>query len=127
MFNTNQKRNLVRDTIKNGANNLSVLKNGAPDYSVCHRTVSRAPGPYNFESATLENSRARSAIIHQTVRRASGATTLYANDRLCQVNNDEQYCGRSQSSEVRGAPDCPVQVQQDDKQLQRSTAQNPNG
>jgi hypothetical protein len=34
MFNTNQERNQVRDTIKNGAKNLSVLKNGAPDCPV---------------------------------------------------------------------------------------------
>jgi hypothetical protein len=66
-FNTNQERNPVRDTIKNGAKNLSVLKNGASDCPVCHRTVSGASGPYNFESATLGNSRARSAIIHRTI------------------------------------------------------------
>jgi hypothetical protein len=67
-FNTNQERNLVRDIIKNGATNLSVLKNGALDCLVCHRTVFGAPGPYNFETTTLRNSRARSAIIHRTVR-----------------------------------------------------------
>jgi hypothetical protein len=49
---------------------------------------------------------------------------LCANGRLCQVNSDEQCHDRSQSSEIRGAPDYPVQ--QDDRQLQRSTAQNPN-
>jgi hypothetical protein len=53
-------------------NNLCVLKNGAPDCSVCHRTVSGAPGPYKCQPATLGNSRACSAIIHRTVRCATG-------------------------------------------------------
>jgi hypothetical protein len=36
----------------------------------CHRTMSGATGPYNFESTTLGNS--RSAIIHRTVWCATG-------------------------------------------------------
>jgi hypothetical protein len=67
-FNANQEYNPVSDTIKNGAKNLSVLKNGAPDCPVCHGTVFGEPGPYNFKSATLGNSRARSDIIHRIVR-----------------------------------------------------------
>jgi hypothetical protein len=66
-FNTNQETNQVRDTIINWSKSLSVLKIGAPDCPVCHRIVSGAPGPYNFESAKLEISRVRSAIIHRTV------------------------------------------------------------
>jgi hypothetical protein len=44
MFNTNQERNQVRDTILLEQNDLSVLNNGAPDCPVCLRTVSGAPG-----------------------------------------------------------------------------------
>jgi hypothetical protein len=68
-FNTNQERNSVRDSIKIGAKNLSVLEFGAPD------TVRCAPGPYNSKPATLRNSRAASAIIHQTVRCATGLSS----------------------------------------------------
>jgi hypothetical protein len=42
--------------------------------SVCHRTVSGVPGPYDFKLATFGFQKGRSAIIHQTVRCASGAT-----------------------------------------------------
>jgi hypothetical protein len=38
-FNTNQERNQVRVIIKNGAKNLSVLKNGAPDSVQCTKAV----------------------------------------------------------------------------------------
>jgi hypothetical protein len=92
---------------------------------VCHRTVSGAPGPYKCQPATLRNSRARSAIIHRIVRCASGATAICANGRLC---TDEQYTTvprRSQSSEVRGAPDCPVP--QEDKAPTIDPTPNPNG
>jgi hypothetical protein len=101
-----------------------VLKNGAPDCPVCHRTLSGAPGPYRCQPATLGNSRARSAIIHQTVRCASGAMAICANGLLC---TDEQYAivpRRSQSSEVRGTPDCPVP--QEDKVPTVDPAPNPN-
>jgi hypothetical protein len=60
-FNTYQEKNKVRDTILLEQKDLSVLKIGAP-YCV------RCPRPYNSESATLGNSRTRSAIIHWTVR-----------------------------------------------------------
>jgi hypothetical protein len=95
-------KNLVRDRIKNGAKNLSVLKNGAPDCPVCHRTVSGAPGWYNSKPATLGNSRARSAIIHQTVWCATGATAPCANGRLYKSYSEQQYRDRSKSSKVRG-------------------------
>jgi hypothetical protein len=105
---------------------LSVLKNGAPDCPVCHRTVSGAPCPYNSKPATLGNSRAASAIIHRTVRYATGLSGAPAEQRLparqrlsTKCYGALQYRDRSQR-----APDC--LVQQDDRQLQRSTAQNPN-
>jgi hypothetical protein len=52
----------------------SVLWSGAPDCPVCHQTMSSAPGPYKDELATLGFLLVRSAIIHWTVRCASGAT-----------------------------------------------------
>jgi hypothetical protein len=48
-----------------------VLWSGALDYTICHRTVSGAPGPYRVQIATLGFSRAHSAIIHRTVRCAT--------------------------------------------------------
>jgi hypothetical protein len=66
-FNTNQENNQVRDIILLEQKDLSVLKIVASDCSVCHRTV-RCTRPYNSKLATLEDSRARSAIIHRTVR-----------------------------------------------------------
>jgi hypothetical protein len=42
-FNTNQKRNQVRDTIYLEQKDLSVLKNDAPYCPVCHWIVSGAP------------------------------------------------------------------------------------
>jgi hypothetical protein len=65
-FNTNQENNQVRDIILLEQKDLSVLKIGAPDCSVCHQTV-RCTRTYNSKPATLGDSRARSAIIHRTV------------------------------------------------------------
>jgi hypothetical protein len=103
---------------------LSVLRICAPECPVCHRTVSGAPGPYRCQPATLGNSRVHSAIIHRNVRCANGATAICTNGRLC---IDEQYAivpRRSQSSEVRGAPDC--LVPQEDKAPTVNQALNPN-
>jgi hypothetical protein len=77
-FNTNQERNQVRVSISNRAKNLSVLRIDTPDCPVCHRTVSGAPGPYKCQPTTLENYRVRSAIIHQTVRCATGLSGVLA-------------------------------------------------
>jgi hypothetical protein len=60
-FNTNQEKNQVRDTILFEQKGLSVLKIGAPDCLVCHRTVhqdrtdvnqplSRIPGALRYNS-----------------------------------------------------------------------------
>jgi hypothetical protein len=70
-------------------------------------------------------------MYHRTIRWASRATALCANGQLYERNSAEQCQVRSQSVEVRThrtsgvASDCPVP--QEDKCLQRSTAQNPNG
>jgi hypothetical protein len=55
-----------------GAKKPKVPWSGAPDCPVCHRTVSGAPGPYNCELATFGFLRQCSAIIHRTVRCATG-------------------------------------------------------
>jgi hypothetical protein len=88
-----------------------VLRIGAPDCPVCHRTVSDAPGPYKCQPTTFEKTKARSAIIHWTVWCATGQLGEPAEQwlsahsgRLWQVNSAR----KSQSSEVWGAPDCPV-------------------
>jgi hypothetical protein len=133
-FNTNQERNQVRDSVWNGAKNLSVLRIGAPDCPVCHRTVSGAPGPYRCQPATLGNSKVPSAIIHpdcpvchRTVLWASEATTIYANGRLCKANSvtAEVKAGSQRGTGHSGvAPDCPVP--QEDKALMIDPAPNPN-
>jgi hypothetical protein len=80
----------------------SVLWSGAPNCTVCHRTVSGAPGPYRVQAATLGFSQACSAIIHRTVRWASGQRLIARNGRLQKNLTHEQCSGRSQSREVRG-------------------------
>jgi hypothetical protein len=67
-----------------------VLWSGAPDCPVCHRTVSSAPGPYMTEPATLGFQKAHFAIIHRTVRCASGATANSRNGWLWCVNSARQ-------------------------------------
>jgi hypothetical protein len=78
---------------------------------VCHRTVSGAPGKIDFKLFTFGFSRRTSAIIHRTVRCATGLSGAPAeqrlsarNGRLCKVNSGFQMS----EQQVRGAPDCPV-------------------
>jgi hypothetical protein len=80
---------------------------GASNCPVCRRTVSGAPGPYNSKLVTFGFLQRHSAIIHRTVRCAtglsgvpSGATTLQRNGRLHSALTALQY-----ATEVRGAPD----------------------
>jgi hypothetical protein len=91
---------------------------------MAHRTV-RCTRSYNSEPATLGNSRACSAIIHWTVWWASRATALCAPTIDWQDEQCNTVSRRSQSSEVRGAPDCPVQLE--DKSSNGRPAPNPNG
>jgi hypothetical protein len=121
-----------------GAKKPSMPWSGAPDCPVCHRTVSGALGPYNVQLSTLGFLRARSAIIHRTVRCTSGATTPSRNGRLQKLKNQmnsEEQCAQSQPP-VRGAPeteqclssaapDCPVPLE--DKASNGQKLLNPNG
>jgi hypothetical protein len=72
---------------------LSVLWTGAPDYSVCHQTVSGALGPYRVEPATLGKTQARSTIIHWIVWCATGLSGVPAEQRLTRatVDSDRSY------------------------------------
>ena len=94
---------------------MSVLWTGAPDYPVCQRTVSGAPGPYKGQPTTLGKTQARSAIIHRTVRCATGLSGEPAgNDYLratvdckstCHVNSAtiEVRAAKSEGTELSGA------------------------
>jgi hypothetical protein len=100
--------------------------------------VSGAPGPYSLEPGTLGFPAARSAIIHRTIRCATGLSGEPAEQRLpAQPTVD---CGnvragtvprRSQNSKVRGhrTVRCGTRLSgaAKDKRLQWSTAPNPNG
>jgi hypothetical protein len=80
---------------------------GAPDSPVCHKTVSGAPGPYNVQLSTLGFLSARSAIIHRTVRCATGLSGAPAEQRLFGATVDYKSADqmnsarRSQSSRQR--------------------------
>jgi hypothetical protein len=74
-----------------------------------HRTLSGAPDRRPPEPATLGDSRAAFAIIHRTVRCATGLSGETAEQRLpaqltvdCGDVTEEQCHDRSQSAEVRG-------------------------
>jgi hypothetical protein len=117
---------------------LSVLKNGAPDCPVCHRTVSGALGLYKCQTTTLGKNKVRSAIIHQTVQcgtRLSGepvgngypAPTVDCKS-TCHVNSAavEIRAAKSEGTELSGvAPDC--LVPQEYKAPTVNFAPNPNG
>jgi hypothetical protein len=64
---------------------------------LAHRTRQTPSKP-----ATLRNSRAASAIIHQIVRWASGATANWCQRSTAKAFYREQCLNRSQSAEVRG-------------------------
>jgi hypothetical protein len=81
---------------KKGAKEPRVPWSGAPNFPVCHRTVSGAPGPYRIKLGSLGFLQRCSAIIHRTVRCATG---------------------------LSGAPpDCPVHQRSNGSFTQRSTA-----
>jgi hypothetical protein len=90
-------------------------------------SVRCAPGQAPFEQATLKNSEARSAIIHRTVRCATGLSGEPAEQRLParQRSTAKRYSAEQCRDRSQRSPDCPVQ--QKGKRLQRSTAPNPNG
>jgi hypothetical protein len=82
-----------------------VLKNGAPDCPVCHRTVSGAPGSYKCQPTTLGKMKAHTAIIHRTVRCATGLSCVPAEQRLTHatVDSDRSYSEQQCRAEVRTA------------------------
>jgi hypothetical protein len=97
-----------------GARHLSVPWSSASDCPVCHRIVSDAPGPYNLKLATLRFQSALFAIIHRTVRCATGLSGVTADQRLSSATVDcngplQCYSARTVCTEVRavvrGAPD----------------------
>jgi hypothetical protein len=103
---------------------LSVLWSGASDCPVCHWTVSGAPGPYRVQPVTLGKTQARSAIIHRTVRCASGQQ-LSSMQRSTLTGEQCSIVPRQKSEQrVRGAPDC--LVPQEDKVSTVARAPNPN-
>jgi hypothetical protein len=105
-----------------GAKKPKVPWSGAPDCPVCHRTVSGAPGPYKLQLATLGFLQCHSAIIHQTVRCATGLSDAPAKQWLLRATVDctvpltaLQYAAEVRA-EVRGAPDseqCPFDAAPD--------------
>jgi hypothetical protein len=110
-FNSKPIQWLKRVQEERSKGNRSVPWSGAPDCPVCHRTVFGAPGKIDFKLFTFRFSRRTSAIIHRTVRCATGLSGVPAeqrlsarNGRLCRVNSAIQMSEQT----VRGAPDCPV-------------------
>jgi hypothetical protein len=62
----------------------------------------RCPGPYDFKLATFGFQKSRSAIIHRTVRCATGLSGAPAEQRLgsatvaCNVNSEDQCVQKSE-------------------------------
>jgi hypothetical protein len=74
---------------------------------VAHRTVSGAPSPYRVEPATLGFQQAHSAIIHRTVRCATGLSGAPAEQRLTRATvNSNAWTVRARSQRRSGQ--CPV-------------------
>jgi hypothetical protein len=118
---------------KKGAKKPKVPWSGAPDCPVCHRTVSGAPVPYNSKLATFWFLRPCSAIIHRTVRCATGLSGAPAEQRLPAQRSTatdicERYSARTVRAEVRaavrGALDCLVPLE--DKDSNGRLHPNPN-
>jgi hypothetical protein len=68
---------------------------------VCHRTVSGAPGRSTPNLPPLGFWDCLSAIIHRTVRCASGATANYANGRLQKSTANSEQCNCVRKSQSR--------------------------
>jgi hypothetical protein len=70
--------------------------------------LSGVPGPYKVKPTTLRKTQARSAIIHRTVRCASGQR-LSSTQRSTLTGEHCSTVPRQKSEQrVRGAPDCLV-------------------
>jgi hypothetical protein len=128
-----------------GAKEPRVPWSGAPDCPVWHQTVSSAPGPYSLQLATLGFLKPCSAIIHWTIRCATGLSGAPAEQRLfgatvdCK-STDQMNSAWTVRAEVRAvvrgapyieqclssvAPDCPVPLE--DKACNGQKFPNPNG
>jgi hypothetical protein len=75
---------------------------------LAHRTVPGAPGPYDSELFTFGFLRRRSAIIHRTVRFATGLSGAPAEQRLASATVDfngclQRYSAQTVRAEVRAA------------------------
>jgi hypothetical protein len=70
--------------------------------------LSGAPGPYRVQPATLGKTRARPAIIHRTVRCASGQRLSSAQRSTLTDEQCSTVLRQKSEQRVRGAPDCPV-------------------
>ena len=95
---------------------------------MCHRTVSSAPGKIDFKLFTFGFSRRTSAIIHWTVRCASGATVICAQRSTLQseqCKSDVRADGQRGTGLSGVAPDCPMPHK--DKASNGRPAPSPNG
>jgi hypothetical protein len=97
---------------------------------VAHRTLSGAQAEESRELAALGFSESHSAMIYRTVRCAPGGGrwTNGAKVNCAQRStamSDEQWTMRKLELQSQNTPDFPVP--QKDKELQLSTAPNPNG
>jgi hypothetical protein len=87
---------------------------------VCHLIVSDAPGSYKYELATFGFQQSRSAIIHRTIRCATGLSGAPVKQQLpvqrstamdtCKVLQCADSSRRSQSSRQRRTGQCTVPV-----------------
>jgi hypothetical protein len=108
---------------------------GAPNCLVCHRTVSGAPGPYKVQLSTLGFLRVCSAIIHRTVRCATGLSGAPVEQRLfgatvdCKRRGSDEQCVQKSehSSEAHRTVNsvCPVPLE--DKASNGQKPPDPNG
>jgi hypothetical protein len=131
-FNSKPIQRLKRVQEERSKGNRSAPWSGAPDCPVCHRTMSGAPGRIDLKLFTFGFPRRTSAIIHRTVRCATGLSGEPAeqrsparNGRLWQWTVQYSERGRSQSSWSEGAPDCPVP--HENKASNGRPAPSPNG
>jgi hypothetical protein len=122
------KKNKLGFKRKEQKGNRSVPWSGAPDCPVCHQTVSGAPS-YSVRCTRVNQlkllsfgiSGRSSAIIHRTVRCATGLSGAPAEQRLLRatVDSDSEQYRIVNAADVRAvgqrgtglsvvAPDCPV-------------------
>jgi hypothetical protein len=144
-FNSKPIQSLKRAQEERSKGNRSALWSSTPDYLVHHRTVSGAPGKIDFKLFTFGFPRRTSAIIHRTVRCATGLSGVPPDCPVSQrsnghlratVDSDSEQCRTVHTTEVRAegqtgtglsgvAPDCPMP--HEDKASNGRPAPSPNG